>query len=122
MSIIRHILYMHHPPTFVCVCTMVCTFCKHCAHALSALHPHALLGLTTSPFLPIVCVLQAAKQKQFKGTLNKLTIDNFERLSARILEVGIVERQTLEGLINQIFDKCVVQQWASPTRFLTSVG
>eukprot|EP00955_Chlamydomonas_euryale_P024196 255025-Chlamydomonas_euryale.AAC.1 len=47
---------------------------------------------------------EAAKQKQFKGILNKLTIDNFEKLSVRILEVGIVERKTLEGLINQIFD------------------
>eukprot|EP00955_Chlamydomonas_euryale_P032721 344112-Chlamydomonas_euryale.AAC.3 len=49
------------------------------------------------------------KQKQFKGILNKLTIDNFEKLSVRILEVGIVERKTLEGLISQVFDKALTE-------------
>ncbi len=49
------------------------------------------------------------KQRSFKGILNKLTIDNFEKLSSQILDVGIVDRRTLEGLIDQIFDKALIE-------------
>ncbi|GAX79395.1 hypothetical protein CEUSTIGMA_g6836.t1 [Chlamydomonas eustigma] len=49
------------------------------------------------------------KQRSFKGILNKLTIDNFEKLSGQILEVGIVQQKTLEGLIDQIFDKALTE-------------
>lgn len=49
------------------------------------------------------------KQRSFKGILNKLTIDNFEKLSSQILQVGISDRKTLEGLIDLIFDKALVE-------------
>ena len=34
--------------------------------------------------------------------LNKLTPDNFERISTKILEVGIVHAKTLRSLIDQV--------------------
>lgn len=42
------------------------------------------------------------KQRGFKGILNKLTPDNFERLSQQLLDVGITEAKTLVGLIAQV--------------------
>jgi hypothetical protein len=42
------------------------------------------------------------KQRTFKGILNKLTPDNFERLSQQLLDVGITEAKTLIGLIAQV--------------------
>jgi translation initiation factor 4G len=52
---------------------------------------------------------EEAKQKAFKGILNKLTPDNFERLTGQLLEVGITEAKTLVGLIGQIFDKALFE-------------
>lgn len=49
------------------------------------------------------------KQRQFKAILNKLTVDNFERLSEQILDVGIEQQKTLVGLIDQIFDKALIE-------------
>jgi hypothetical protein len=37
-----------------------------------------------------------------QGILNKLTPDNFERLSQQLLDVGITEAKTLIGLIAQV--------------------
>jgi len=52
---------------------------------------------------------EEAKQKAFKGILNKLTPDNFERLTQQLLDVGITEAKTLVGLIGQVGqDKLVV--------------
>lgn len=45
---------------------------------------------------------EESKQKAFKGILNKLTPDNFERLSQQLLDVGITEAKTLIGLIAQV--------------------
>jgi translation initiation factor 4G len=45
---------------------------------------------------------EEAKQRTFKGILNKLTPDNFERLSQQLLDVGITEAKTLIGLIAQV--------------------
>lgn len=45
---------------------------------------------------------EEAKQKAFKGILNKLTPDNFERLTLQLLDVGITEAKTLVGLIGQV--------------------
>jgi hypothetical protein len=42
------------------------------------------------------------KQRQFKSVLNKLTPDNFDRLSQQLLDVGINEAKTLIGLIAQV--------------------
>jgi hypothetical protein len=46
-----------------------------------------------------------------QGILNKITPDNFERLTGKIMEVGIRERTTLEGLIDKIFDKVRRPGW-----------
>jgi hypothetical protein len=45
---------------------------------------------------------EESKQKQFKGILNKLTPDNFERLTQKIFDVGIEQAKTLVGLIDQV--------------------
>jgi len=44
-----------------------------------------------------------------KAILNKLTPDNFERLSQQLLDVGITEAKTLIGLIAQVFDKALFE-------------
>lgn len=49
------------------------------------------------------------KQKTFKGILNKLTPDNYEKLKQQILAVQITHQKTLEGFINQIFDKALTE-------------
>jgi translation initiation factor 4G len=45
---------------------------------------------------------EEAKQKAFKGILNKITPDNFERLAQQLLDVGITQAKTLVGLIGQV--------------------
>ncbi|KAI8471249.1 MAG: MIF4G domain-containing protein [Monoraphidium minutum] len=52
---------------------------------------------------------EEGKQKAFKGVLNKLTPDNFERLTQQLLDVGITQAKTLVGLIGQIFDKALFE-------------
>lgn len=47
------------------------------------------------------------KQKTIKGILNKLTPDNFGKLVDQIKAIDITEHITLEGLIDQIFDKAL---------------
>lgn len=42
------------------------------------------------------------KQKAFMSQLNKLTPDNFEKISTKILEVGIEQAKTLRSLIDQV--------------------
>ena len=49
------------------------------------------------------------KQRSFKGILNKLTPENFDKLLDKILEEGIHEAQTLMGLIGQLFDKALTE-------------
>ncbi|EFJ49949.1 hypothetical protein VOLCADRAFT_80411, partial [Volvox carteri f. nagariensis] len=49
------------------------------------------------------------KQKTFKGILNKLTPDNYDKLKQQILSVPITHQKTLEGFINQIFDKALIE-------------
>ncbi|GIL90582.1 hypothetical protein Vretifemale_18213 [Volvox reticuliferus] len=49
------------------------------------------------------------KQKTFKGILNKLTPDNYDKLKQQILAVPITHQKTLEGFINQIFDKALIE-------------
>ena len=49
------------------------------------------------------------KQRAFKGILNKLTPENFDKLLEKILEEGIDEAQTLMGLIGQLFDKALTE-------------
>ncbi|PNH07086.1 Eukaryotic translation initiation factor 4G, partial [Tetrabaena socialis] len=43
------------------------------------------------------------KQKTFKGILNKLTPDSYDKLKQQILAVPITHQMTLEAFINQIF-------------------
>ena len=50
---------------------------------------------------------EETKQKAFKSHLNKLTPDNFDRLSAKILEVGIEQAKTLRSLIDQVSGLCL---------------
>jgi translation initiation factor 4G len=52
---------------------------------------------------------ETKKQKGFKGILNKLTPESFEKLLEKILEEGIDEAQTLMGLIGQLFDKALTE-------------
>eukprot|EP00798_Chlamydomonas_sp_ICE-L_P001220 gene1220-32561_t len=49
------------------------------------------------------------RQKALKGLLNKLTLDTFDKLTKLLLEVDYTHSKTLEGLIDQIFDKALVE-------------
>ena len=44
---------------------------------------------------------EEVKQKAFMSQLNKLTPDNFEKISIKILDVGIKQAKTLRSLIDQ---------------------
>ncbi|XP_024987389.1 eukaryotic translation initiation factor 4G-like isoform X3 [Cynara cardunculus var. scolymus] len=50
-----------------------------------------------------------AKQRQLKGILNKLTPQNFEKLFEQVKEVNIDNAGTLSGVIDQIFDKALME-------------
>jgi translation initiation factor 4G len=47
------------------------------------------------------------RQRSFKGILNKLTPDNFDKLLEKMLDIGITEAATLVGLIGQLFEKAL---------------
>ena len=42
------------------------------------------------------------KQKAFTAQLNKLTPDNFDRILAKLLDVGVTSANTLKGLIDRV--------------------
>ncbi|GAB4862004.1 hypothetical protein Ancab_037258 [Ancistrocladus abbreviatus] len=52
---------------------------------------------------------EEAKQRQLKAILNKLTPQNFEKLFEQVKEVNIDNAVTLTGVINQIFDKALME-------------
>ncbi|KAI9381932.1 hypothetical protein POPTR_014G052600v4 [Populus trichocarpa] len=52
---------------------------------------------------------EAAKQRQLKGILNKLTPQNFEKLFEQVKAVNIDNAVTLNGVISQIFDKALME-------------
>ncbi|GAB4844258.1 hypothetical protein Ancab_037622 [Ancistrocladus abbreviatus] len=52
---------------------------------------------------------EEAKQRRLKSILNKLTPQNFERLFEQVKEVNIDNAVTLTGVINQIFDKALIE-------------
>ncbi|KAI3511288.1 hypothetical protein L1887_18437 [Cichorium endivia] len=80
-------------------------------------------GLIPSPNTPIPVMHKAerkyevgkvtdeeqAKQRQLKGILNKLTPQNFEKLFEQVKQVNIDNGNTLSGVINQIFDKALME-------------
>ncbi|CAL8464440.1 g3975 [Coccomyxa elongata] len=47
------------------------------------------------------------RQKEFKSFLNKITPDNYETILEKIIAVGIDSPGTLQGLIDQVFDKAL---------------
>ncbi|KAJ6722637.1 EUKARYOTIC TRANSLATION INITIATION FACTOR 4G-LIKE [Salix koriyanagi] len=80
-------------------------------------------GLIPSPYTPLqtmhkaerkyevgkVTDQEAAKQRQLKGILNKLTPQNFEKLFEQVKDVNIDNVVTLNGVISQIFDKALME-------------
>ncbi|XP_042390386.1 eukaryotic translation initiation factor 4G-like [Zingiber officinale] len=52
---------------------------------------------------------EAAKQRQLKAILNKLTPQNFDKLFDQVREVNIDNAMTLTGVISQIFDKALME-------------
>ncbi|KAI4364681.1 hypothetical protein MLD38_020738 [Melastoma candidum] len=80
-------------------------------------------GLIPSPYAPLqamhkaekkyevgkVTDEEAAKQRQLKAILNKLTPQNFEKLFEQVKAVNIDNAVTLKGLISQIFDKALME-------------
>ncbi|KAJ6675619.1 EUKARYOTIC TRANSLATION INITIATION FACTOR 4 GAMMA [Salix viminalis] len=80
-------------------------------------------GLIPSPYTPLqtmhkaerkyevgkVTDEEAAKQRQLKGILNKLTPQNFEKLFEQVKAVNIDNVVTLNGVISQIFDKALME-------------
>ncbi|KAJ0255499.1 hypothetical protein HA466_0102410 [Hirschfeldia incana] len=54
-------------------------------------------------------VAEEAKQRKFKGLLNKLTPRNFEKLLEQFKSVKIYKAVTLFGVVSQIFDKALME-------------
>ncbi|GMH44131.1 hypothetical protein BSKO_12065 [Bryopsis sp. KO-2023] len=54
------------------------------------------------------------RQKKYKAVLNKLTPENFDRMFEQIIDVKVEEHKTLEGLIDQIFDKALTETTFCP--------
>ncbi|KAH0850908.1 hypothetical protein HID58_095131, partial [Brassica napus] len=54
-------------------------------------------------------VVEQAKQWKFKGILNKLTPQNFEKLLEQVKSVNIDNAVTLIGVVSQIFDKALME-------------
>ncbi|KAG7028728.1 hypothetical protein SDJN02_09909, partial [Cucurbita argyrosperma subsp. argyrosperma] len=52
---------------------------------------------------------EETKQRQLKAILNKLTPQNFEKLFEQVKAVNIDSSKTLIGVINQIFDKALME-------------
>lgn len=52
---------------------------------------------------------EQSKQRQLKGILNKLTPQNFEKLFEQVKAVNIDNAVTLTGVIDQIFDKALME-------------
>ena len=51
----------------------------------------------------------AKKQRAFKGILNKLTPQTFEKMVELTLELGITAAHHLEGFVDQLFSKALVE-------------
>ena len=51
----------------------------------------------------------AKKQRAFKGILNKLTPQTFEKMVEQTLELGITAAHHLEGFVDQLFSKALVE-------------
>ncbi|XP_061995975.1 eukaryotic translation initiation factor 4G-like [Rosa rugosa] len=52
---------------------------------------------------------EQAKQRQLKAILNKLTLQNFEKLFEQVKAVNIDNATTLTGVVSQIFDKALME-------------
>lgn len=52
---------------------------------------------------------EEAKQRSFTSLLNKLTVDNFDRIVKRMVAIDVVEARTLKGFVKKIFNKALVE-------------
>lgn len=52
---------------------------------------------------------EESKQRSFTSLLNKLTVDNFERIISRMVELKVDEARTLKGFVQKIFNKALVE-------------
>ena len=52
---------------------------------------------------------EEAKQRQFTSLLNKLTVDNFDRILKRMVDIDVREARTLRGFVKKIFNKALVE-------------
>lgn len=49
------------------------------------------------------------QQRKIKGTLNKLSLDNFEKLKGQLLDLAKESEDTMELMVQMVFDKAVLQ-------------
>ena len=52
---------------------------------------------------------EEAKQRTFTSLINKLTIDNFDRIVARMGEIEVTDAKTLKGFVTKIFNKALTE-------------
>lgn len=52
---------------------------------------------------------EEAKQRTFTSLINKLTIDNFDRIVGRIGEIEVQDAKTLKGFVAKIFNKALTE-------------
>ena len=57
------------------------------------------------------------RQKEIKSILNKLTPDNFDRLSGKLLEIDLRSVDTLDGLIAQV-TSWITDRWVHSFKWI----
>jgi MIF4G domain len=52
---------------------------------------------------------EEAKQRTFTSLINKLTIDNFNKIVQRMGEIDVIDAKTLKGFVAKIFNKALTE-------------
>lgn len=52
---------------------------------------------------------EEAKQRAFTALINKLTIDNFDKIVANMAKIEVLDAKTLKGFVTNIFNKALTE-------------
>lgn len=52
---------------------------------------------------------EEGKQRAFKACINKLTLDNFDRIFEQMIKIEVTSPLTLRGFVDQIFNKALME-------------
>jgi hypothetical protein len=52
---------------------------------------------------------EEAKQRTFTSLINKITIENFDKVVMRMGEINVSDAKTLKGFVTKIFNKALTE-------------